>query len=110
MDTSAPMLNAARERAAAANVSVQYVSGDMRNFDVGRQFGLIFIARNSLLHLHLTDEILAAFAMVRRHLAPGGIFAFDVFNPNVRMLARPAGQRFPVMQVETESFGTLSVE
>ncbi len=110
IDTSAPMLNAAKERAAAARVSVQFSLGDMRSFDLGRQFGLIFIARNSLLHLHSTEDILAAFAMVRRHLAPEGIFAFDIFNPNVRVLASPAGQRFAVFQVETESFGTLSVE
>jgi SAM-dependent methyltransferase len=110
IDTSAPMLDAARERAAAGKVSVEYFLGDMRNFDLGRQFGLIFIARNSLLHLHSTEDILAALAMVRRHLTPEGMFAFDIFNPNVRMLARPAGQRFSVMQVETESFGTLSVE
>ncbi|HEY6341280.1 MAG TPA: class I SAM-dependent methyltransferase [Bryobacteraceae bacterium] len=110
LDLSSPMLNAAKERAATANVSVEYLLGDMRNFDLDRKFGLVFIARNSLLHLHSTEDILATFAMVRRHLAPGGIFAFDIFNPNVRLLARPAGQRFPVFQVETESFGKLSVE
>jgi SAM-dependent methyltransferase len=110
IDTSAPMLNAANERAAAAKVSVEYLLGDMRNFDLGRQFGLIFIARNSLLHLHSTEDILAAFAMVRRHMAPEGIFAFDIFNPSVRILASPASRRFSVFQVETESFGTLSVE
>jgi len=110
IDASAAMLKAAKERAAAAKVSVEYVLSDMRNFDLGRQFGLIFIARNSLLHLHSTDDILAAFAMVRRHLTPDGIFAFDIFNPSVQLLARPAGQRFPFLQKETESFGTLSVE
>ena len=80
----------------------------MRNFDLDRKFALIFIARNSLLHLHSTEDLLAAFAAVRRHMAPGGIFAFDVFNPNVRLLARLPGQRFPVFQRETESFGKLS--
>jgi SAM-dependent methyltransferase len=110
LDLSAPMLAAARQRAAAAKASMEYVLGDMRNFDLGRKFALIFIARNSLLHLHSTEDILAAFAAVRRHLAPGGIFAFDVFNPNVRLLARPSGERFPVFEVETESFGKLSVE
>ncbi len=110
LDLSAPMLNRARERAAAQQVSVEHLQGDMRHFDLGRRFGLIFVARNSLLHLHSTEEILAAFASIRRHLAPGGVFAFDVFNPNIRRLARPAEQRFPAMQVETELFGTLSVE
>jgi SAM-dependent methyltransferase len=110
LDLSAPMLATARQRAAAANVSVEFVPGDMRNFDLGRRFALIFIARNSLLHLHSTEDLLAALAAVRRHLAPGGIFAFDIFNPNVRLLARPSGQRFPVFEKETEEFGKLSVE
>jgi SAM-dependent methyltransferase len=110
LDLSAQMVNRARERAAARNVSVEHFLGDMRNFDLGRRFGLIFIARNSLLHLHSIEDFLATFAAIRRHLAPGGIFAFDIFNTNMQRLARPAGQRFPVMQVETESFGRLSVE
>jgi SAM-dependent methyltransferase len=110
LDLSAEMLNAPRERTAAARVSVEYVLGDMRNFDLGRRFALVFIARNSLLHLCSTEDILAAFAAVRRHLAPGGTFAFDVFNPDVRLLAKPTGQRFPVMEVKTELFGTLSVD
>ena len=110
LDLSEPMLSTARERAATAKVFVEYVLGDMRNFSLGRQFALIFIARNSLLHLHSTEDILATFAMVRRHLTPGGIFAFDIFNPNVRLLARSSDQRFPVFEKETQSFGTLSVE
>src|SRR5215472_8753627 len=110
LDLSPQMLNTARERAAAAKVSAEHLPGDMRNFDLGRRFALIFVARNSLLHLHSTGEILAAFATIKRHLAPGGTFAFDIFNPSIPRLARPAGQRFPVMQKETELFGTLSVE
>jgi len=56
LDLSELTLNAARERAVAAKVSVEYVLGDMRNFSTGRQSALIFVARNSLL---------AAFAMIR---------------------------------------------
>ena len=110
LDLSAPMLTTARQRAAAQKVSVEFVLGDMRNFDLGRKFALIFIARNSLLHLHSTEDLLATFAAIRQHLAPGGIFAFDIFNPNVHLLARPSGQRLPVFEKETESFGKLSVE
>ena len=82
----------------------------MRDFTLGRKFHLIFVARNSLLHLLTTADLLAAFAAVKRHLAPGGILAFDIFNPNLRLLARPRGQRFPVMEVTTEAFGMLTVE
>jgi SAM-dependent methyltransferase len=110
LDLSAAMLSTARERATRANAAVDFVQDDMRRFDLGRRFSFIFIARNSLLHLCSTEEILATFAAVRRHLTPGGIFAFDIFTPDPRILARPSGQRFPVMTVTTEPFGELCVE
>ena len=84
--------------------------GRHADFALGRHFNLIFVARNSLLHLLSTADLLAALTAVRRHLAPDGVFAFDVFNPDVRLLARPPGQRFPVMEVSTAGFGPLSVE
>jgi len=67
--------------------------GDMRDFDLGRTFDLVFIAANSLLHLHEAEDLVNCFRSVRRHLAPGARFIFDVFNPNVRMLARADGVR-----------------
>ena len=45
LDLSAPMLATARELAAAAKASVEYVLGDMRNFDLGRKFGSYVIAK-----------------------------------------------------------------
>ena len=46
----------------------------------------------------------------RRHLAPGGMFAFDVFSPDPGLLARPRGQRHPLMGVDTAAFGRLVVD
>ena len=110
LDQSHAMLTVAKRRASAAGASVAFVQGDMRDFALGSDFSLIVIARNSLLHLLSTADLLAALTAVRRHLAPDGIFAFDIFNPKVGMLARPHGQRFPVMEVNTATFGPLSVE
>jgi SAM-dependent methyltransferase len=110
LDQSGAMLNAAKTRASADGAPVAFVQGDMRHFALGRDFNLIFVARNSLLHLLSTADLLAAFTAVRRHLAPHGVFAFDIFNPNLGMLARPPGQRFPVMEVNTARFGLLCVE
>lgn len=110
LDSSSQMLAAARRRALAAGIALELVQGDMRDFELGRQFSLIFVARNSLLHLHRLDDFAVLFSTVRRHLAPGGIFAFDIFNPDVRRLARPAGERYPVLRVTDERFGELSVE
>ena len=83
LDLSSAMLAAARRRAADAGARVELVEGDMRNFDLGQRFSLIFVARNSLLHLSEPDEFAALLVAVHRHLAPGGIFAFDIFNPNL---------------------------
>ncbi|HET9193664.1 MAG TPA: class I SAM-dependent methyltransferase [Vicinamibacterales bacterium] len=110
LDRSRAMLDVARKRAAAANAPVEFVEGDMRDFALDRDFELIFVARNSLLHLLSTADLLAAFGAIRRHLAPNGVFAFDIFNPNPRLLARPAGQRFPTMEVSTPRWGSLTVE
>ena len=110
LDRSSAMLNVAQRRAAVVNASVAFVQSDMRDFALESRFKLIFVARNSLLHLLSTVDLLAAFKAVRHHLAPDGIFAFDIFNPDVRMLARVPGQRFPVMEVSTARFGSLRVE
>lgn len=110
LDLSSTMLEVAATRASDAGAAVTFVQGDMRHFALDRTFDLVFVARNSLLHLLTTADLLAAFAAVRRHLTPEGLFAFDIFNPSLARLARPAGQRFPVMVVDTDRFGLLRVE
>jgi SAM-dependent methyltransferase len=110
LDLSRAMLEVAKVRASAARAPVAFLQGDMRDFAFGRDFKLIIVARNSLLHLLSTADLLAALTAVGRHLARDGVFAFDVFNPDVSLLARPPGQRFPVMEVSTTRFGPLSVE
>jgi SAM-dependent methyltransferase len=110
LDRSSAMLETAKRRAAAAGASIGFLQGDMRDFALGRDFSLIVVARNSLLHLLSTEDVLAAFTSVRRHLAQDGVFAFDIFQPDARILGRPAGQRSPVMEVSTAEFGPLTVE
>jgi SAM-dependent methyltransferase len=110
LDQSSQMLAAARRRAAASGTQVQLVESDMRDFDLGQRFSLIFIARNSLLHLSEPYEFAAFFSAVRRHLEPDGILAFDVFSPNLELLSRPRGERFLVMRKTTPSHGEVTVE
>ena len=110
VDSSNAMLAAAQRRAAGAGASLTFIQGDMRTLAFDREFDFIFVARNSLLHLLSTDDLLAALTAARRHLTAEGVFAFDVFNPDVRLLARPQGPRFPVMEVDTPSFGRVRVE
>src|SRR3712207_281671 len=87
------MLAEARRKADESGVAVEWLQGDMTAFDLGRTFDLVFIAGNSLLHLHEVDDLVGCFRSVRRHLAPGARFIFDVFNPSVSVLAEADGHR-----------------
>jgi SAM-dependent methyltransferase len=93
LELSPDMLAAARCAADDRGLSVEWVQGDMRGVDLRRTFDLVFIAGNSLLHLHDVDDLLSCFRSVRAHLAPGARFIFDVFNPDVRLLAEADGVR-----------------
>lgn len=110
LDASAAMLDGARRRAGSAGLDVELVQGDMRDFALGERFALVFVARNSLLHLHATDDLLACLAAVRRHLLPDGVLAFDVFNPDPAILARPPERRAPLMSVEHPTLGRVAAE
>ena len=93
LELSSDMLTEAQRKADERAVAVEWVQGDMRDFDLGHTFDLVFIAANSLLHLHETADLLSCFRSVRAHLAPGARFIFDVFNPSVRLLADADGVR-----------------
>ena len=93
LDLAPSMLAHARTKAEAAGVKIEFVEGDCRAFELGRKFALIFMAFNSMQHLHDYESLAALFASVRKHLAEGGRFVFDVFNPKIATLARAAGER-----------------
>jgi SAM-dependent methyltransferase len=93
LDFSSDMLAEAKRKAKERGVDVEWIQGDMRSFDLGGTFDFIFIAANSLLHLHEAEDLVSCLRTVQRHLAPGARFVFDVFNPNVRFLAEADGVR-----------------
>ena len=93
LELSSDMLTEAQRKADERALAVEWVQGDMRDFDLGRTFDLVIIAANSLLHLHETADLLSCVRSVRAHLAPGARFGFDVFNPSVRLLADADGVR-----------------
>ena len=93
LELSPGMLAEAQCKAAERGVAVEWLQGDMREFELGRTFDLVFIAANSLLHLLQADDLVGCFRSVRRHLAPGARLIFDVFNPSVSALAQADGVR-----------------
>jgi SAM-dependent methyltransferase len=86
LDLSPAMLDVLRSKHPPSNLEI--VQGSMTDFDLGAgRFRLIFSAFRAFQHRCTVEEQIAALACVRRHLAPGGVFAFDVFAPNLARLA-----------------------
>ena len=92
LDASARMLETCRGRLHAEppevrrRVSLRHA--DMRDFDLGRTFGLVTIPFRPFQHLITVEDQLACLATIRRHLATDGRLVFDVFNPSIHNLAQ----------------------
>ena len=109
VDASPAMLAALRAKRPPANLEV--VLGRMESFDLDeRRFRLVTCPFRAFQHLLDIPSQLATLANVRRHLAPGGAFAFDVFDPKLALLTAPADTErleatFTIDGVETKRFG-----
>jgi SAM-dependent methyltransferase len=110
LDLSAGMLEQARRKAGAAGVEITWARGDCRDFDLGEKFAMIFLPFNSVAHLHTLEDIERCLACIRRHLAPGGRFIFDIFNPSLRVLMRDPTKRYPdATYTDPDGRGTIEV-
>jgi SAM-dependent methyltransferase len=86
VDASPAMLRALRAKRPPPTLRLAHAR--MQDFDLGPdRFTLIFSAFRAFQHLYTVPDQLACLARVRRHLAPGGRFAFDVFNPRLERTA-----------------------
>ena len=107
VDLSESMLARAREK----SDRVEWIQGDCRTLDLKRQFRLVMLPFNSLLLFHSRADFEAVCATVKRHLAPGGIFVFDIFNPNLELLNRgPEDHRIGFTFEDPRGAGPVRVE
>ncbi|MBI4349881.1 MAG: class I SAM-dependent methyltransferase [Elusimicrobia bacterium] len=105
LDLAAPMLERARAKADEAGLEIPFLRGDARKFGLGRKFRLIFMAFHSMQHLGRCGDLEGLFASVSRHLAPGGRFIFDVFNPEPLSLVRDPKEMLPVAYYQDPAGG-----
>ena len=86
LDASKEMLDVLREKNPPGNVSL--VQGLIEDFDLGvDRFSLITAPFRAMQHLLDPQSQLAALGNIHRHLAPDGLFVFDVFDPNLAAIA-----------------------
>lgn len=106
LELSPGMLDRARARLAGAGLEARLVRGDMRDFDLEERFDLVVAPFNALMHLYTPRDQLAALRNVRRHLKPGGSFAFDVYVPRFgpEGVLRHEGETFYEAGARTDVF------
>ena len=114
VDASPAMLAALRAKNPPPNLEL--VEGRMETFDLGaRRFALVTSPFRAFLHLLDVPSQLAALANVRRHLAPGGAFAFDIFDPKLAWISAPGENErldatFTIDGVETRRFAKVRTD
>ena len=94
LDSSERMLDALKnklQRAPEMRDRVHVIHDDMRSFDLPERFALVIAPFRSFLHNVTEADRLACLRHVRRHLQPGGRFAFNVFHPSLEYMAQHAG-------------------
>jgi len=110
VDLSASMLEAARAKAQAAGVQVQFIQADMRQVNVSGPFAAVLIPGNSLLHLHSIDDLKQCLACVRDLLGAGGRLVFDISKWELQQLVRDPTQRYPVLALADPQRGEMTIE
>lgn len=78
VDRAAGMLHIAQEKARALDVHIDFHQGDMLNFQFNEQFDAILCTYDSINYALDEDELSSVFQCVSEHLAPDGLFIFDI--------------------------------
>ncbi|HEY6290674.1 MAG TPA: class I SAM-dependent methyltransferase, partial [Terriglobia bacterium] len=99
LDSSSSMLAVCRQRLSAEPEELQsrvtLVRGDMRRFNLRRQFELVTLPFRPFQHLLTTEDQISCLRSIHRHLAPGGKLVLDIFNPSIPYLGAPEGMPPP---------------
>jgi len=89
-DLSSSMLAICREKLSRepkeVQSKVQLIQGDMRQFDLGREFQLVTVPFRPFQHLTTVEDQVSCLMSLHGHLAQGGRVVLDLFNPDVQRL------------------------
>ena len=106
IDASHSMLEVLRAKLAKERGSIRWrtrvIEGDFRTHYLGDQFSLVVIPFRPMQHMYTTEDQLAALKNAGRHLADGGILAFDVFNPRFDKILSGVGEEYLDLEWPTQ--------
>ncbi len=113
IDISPRMIEAAQAKARRRSLTERCIfqPGDMASLRLADRFPLIAMPFRSFQSMLTVEEQRQALTLARAHLAPGGLLAFDTFNPDVKALANDdlAAVPYHLRDVERADGGTLII-
>lgn len=87
VDLSEEMLCAAKSRVSGSdckNLNVKFYQGDIRSLGMDRKFDIVISLFHVMSYQATNDDLMAAFATVKKHLNIKGVFIFDAwYGPTV---------------------------
>ena len=89
VDLSAKMLDIAREKAAAANLSIEYIQGDLTKIRIKQKYDAVISMFAVMSYQTANDALEAACETAMEHLNPGGIFIFDCWHGPAVLTDKP---------------------
>lgn len=106
LELSSGMLEYARAYSQQEGVDVNWVQGDMRDFDFPATYDLIVAPFNALMHLYTPQDQRRALEAISKHLSPEGTFAFDVYVPRFGLegVLRHEGETFITPEFRRDVF------
>jgi len=107
LDLLNSMLKEAKRKSKELGIEIEWIEGDMSNFNLINKFNLIIMpgcAFNWFLDLESVEKCLSS---VKKHLNPNGGFIFDVFNPDLNLLVRDPLKTYPNAKYQDPDGGGL---
>ena len=109
IDQSPEMIGRLKDKAAAAGLAVRAEVADMRDFETGRRYNLIFCGFNGFAHCETTADQLACLRASLRALAPGGALVIHMSYPGPAYWLEPEGKAVLEHEVVLSCGGKLQM-
>ena len=104
VDLARPMLAHARKKAEAQGLNIHWVEADARALRLDTHNRFIFLTGNAFQAFLRREDQEALLASVKRHVAPGGVFAFETRNPSGHDLTNQSEEEFDQSYVSVEGY------
>lgn len=108
LDVSPAMLDRLRAKLPTLPEDVRsrmrVLQGDMRTFDLGQQFALVYIPFRAFLSLLTAGDQKATLGRIHHHLRDGGRLALNFFNPALDVIAGATKRWQPFFETPREAF------